>query len=68
MTILMGLAVPTSNRHHPCIPHTSQMRNIPLPRGKIVDIESAEMIVPAGAREDLHEVDRGLEEIRQLPR
>ena len=67
MPNLFELRARTSKRHYSRISHARQLCDIPLPCRQVVGIESAELIVPAGACEDLHEVDGGFEEIRQLP-
>ena len=63
-----ALNYPSSKRLHPRIRHAGQLRDVPLPRRQVIGIESVELIVSAGTGEDLHEVDRGFEVIRQLAR
>ena len=64
---LLGKKGSCSKRRHARVRHTGKRRNFRLPRREIVNVESVQMPVAAGAREDLHEVDRGFEEIGQLP-
>src|SRR5438128_771056 len=54
-----------SYRLDAAIGHAREARHVLFPGGEIVERELVQMRVAAGARQDFHQLDRGLEEPRQ---